>query len=606
MLLTPRPFPLQTLPDELIREVFAHLPQQDRLSLCLVDRKCNRIATKLLYRRIYLNDSNVVRSDYVDLAINWTLLNIPSYLSEEESRQVANAKLEQLIETFHRNKLTVQSVEWIRINWDLDPRLQKTVLFILCNEAVSLQRLENITDPSCNSIIASGAVSSRSVTSFDMAPPNSLPETAVPDRYIPDLTRYLSQRISTHISRMTLFIDPLKLFNHLYPLSAKLQIVDLKLHWRREFFAPAYFQRCLRHPPLAKMSDVFDARTLKVLTVISWNDSLSQRELDMIEDFREFVGLEDLSLISIKQNILVLMGLFTKLTELKRLKLDFLEDLVPQTTKPEIFLSILLNCKKLQFIDMRFEGLDPPIISTDNDRFKITQKCQCDNCIRVFDSIIHKKFFIYPEDSLLSSVQDLAAKDIFTMMKYLSLLPYSKACDHYPSVRTQPMNMDQFVNKMNGNLLAYRRGKRQLTRDVVPTRNTVNGNGNADASGNAGANGDAGANGNGDDEHEEPDECFILPHEPLTRQDVVDCYHAAIHHYQHTYLVFLKEFPQLRFLVLNDIPSVVVEENGERIFQPVFYNCGFKTNLSGWTRKPKKRDPAKDNLFWKVTSLWGY
>lgn len=572
------PFPLTKLPDELLQEVFSHLPQQDRLTACLVDRKSNKLATKLVYRRIYLNDSNVVKSDYMNLAINWTLLNIPSYLSEDDSRKIANSKLVKLIWTLSVDRFPLNCVQWIRINWDLDSTLQRTILAVLCSKGEALQRLENVTDPSCNDIIASGAVSKHKVISFDMAPPNSLPELSVPRDYIPNLQKYMKQRISTRLSHMTLFIDPIQLFNYLHPLEQKLQIVDLKLHWRREFYEPKYFMHRLRNKPLTKLSEVFDVRTLRVLTIISWSESLVPREIEMIRDFKEFIYLEDLSLISIKQNFEVLMTFFYNFPHLKRLKMDFLEDFIPETTKPEIFLTILLVCKKLQFIDMRFEGTDSQIISLHENRFVLNQRCHCGDCVHAFENILKKKIFLFPEDRLLYDIHDITAKDIFKMMRYLSLLPYSKACDCYPSVRTQPMNLEQFVRKMNRDLFFYRQSRRQL----IPSSDL-------------------------DDDEIMDGESMLkkLPHNPLTKEDVIKCYHALIHHYRTTYISFLKGFPELRFLMLNDIPTVVVEEDGERVFQPIFFHCDYKTNLTGWSKHRHKKHrgngDASDSVTRKAT-----
>lgn len=555
--------PLTRLPDELVLEVFSHLAQPDRLRVSMLNRRCHSIATKLIYRRIYLNDSNVVRSDYMNLAINWTLLYIPSFLTEEDSRKIANMKLRKLIYSLSVNTKALESVQWIRINWDLNSTLQKTILSLLCSRGSSLQRLENVTDPSCNEIIANGAVSSVKVTSLDMAPPNSLPEIPVPQDYIPNLQRYLNARISTSLSHVTLFIDPVKLFNYIHALKQKLQIIDLKLHWRREFFDRKYFIKRIRSPALKKMSDIFDVRTLKTLTIISWNESLVPREIQMIMEFKEFVNLEDLSLISIKQNFDVLVTLFYNLPKLKRLKMDFLEDSMPETRNSEIFLTILEVCKNLQFIDMRYEEMDPQIIGLNETRFQLHQECHCSSCVHVFECILKKKLFLFPEDYELTDIHDLAAKDIFKMMRFYSLLPYSKACDCYPSVRTQPMNLDEFVLKMNKNLLVYRQIRGQLLSPIEPRVNT--------------------------DPSDLGSLTLSLPHAPLTREDVINCYHALIHHYRTTYVAFLKGFSQLRFLMLNDIPTVVVEENKERIFQPIFYHENYETNLTGWSKSWRKQ-----------------
>ncbi|CCF58785.1 hypothetical protein KAFR_0F01880 [Kazachstania africana CBS 2517] len=567
-------FPLESLPDELIKEILSNLNQCDRLTSALVNKRFNKIATKLIYRRIYLNDSNVVRSDFMNIAINWTLLHIPSFISEEESREIANEKLLKLIDTLQTNVLTIESVEWIRINWDLDPNLQRNILNLLCNNAKSLKRLENITDPQCNDIIAKGKISQANVTSFDMAPPNALPESVVNETYIPNLVTYLNQRISNNLSHMTLFMDPIKLFNYLYHLKEKLTIVDLKLHWRREFFQGEYFTMDkLRNPPFRKLNEIFDIRTLKTLTIISWNESLIDREIEMLKEFKEFIYLEDLSLISIKQDIDILIELFNKLTNLKRLKMDFLEDFVPETTSSQIFLSILLNCKKLQFIDIRFEGIDLPMINLIENKFEVTQKCFCESCNNTFDKIIRNKIFLFPNDYYLTDLHDIATKDILKMMRYLSLFPYSKACDCYPSVRTQPMNIEQFVKKMNENLLIYRQNRSQLLPfnssedpNIVDSRNLTF-----------------------------EQKLLRLPHDPITRDDVVNIYHALLHHFKTTYYTFLKGFSDLRFLMLNDIPTVVVEENNERIFHPVFYHYNYVSNLYGWSKRDKQQNSGESS-----------
>ncbi|AET39955.1 SCF ubiquitin ligase complex subunit DAS1 Ecym_5182 [Eremothecium cymbalariae DBVPG len=562
-------FPLERLPDELIQEIFSHLPQGERLKLCLINRRCHEIAMHLLYSRIYLNDSNVVKSDYMDLAVNWTILYIPSFLQEEDSRKVANEKLKKLISTFRSNSKTLNMVQWVRVNWDLNPALQKTVLSLLCNRSKSLHRLENVTDPDCNDIVALGIMSRKNLTSFDMAPPNSLPERPVSDSYMPSLSKYLRRRISCKLSHMTLFMDPVQLFNCIYPLEHKLQIKDLKLHWRREFYPHKEF-KLRRNIPLMKLSEVFDIRALKVLTIISWHESLSNRELQMLHEFEDFENIEDLSLIAVAQDNLVLIGLFNRLTNLKRLKMDFLENYVSQATKPEIFLSILISCKKLQFLDIRFDALDSPIISVHNDRYQILRKCNCTKCEKTHEEIICGKIFYYADDIKASEVEELSPKDIFTMMRLQSLLPYSKACDSYPSVRTQPMNMDQFVQIMNQSMIQYRKSRGQLK--DVPVG--IDGELDFDAA------------------------LRLLPHAPFTKQDVIDCFHTLIHHYQRTYITLLSEFPLLRFLMLNDIPTMIVEENSERIPHPVFFHEGYVSNLHGWTQTFKRRnsDDSKNIL----------
>lgn len=525
-------FPLESLPDELLAEVITHVPQRDRLNLCLVNKRVSKLALPILYRRIYLNDSNVVESDIVNLAINWTYLYMPPNEAECWSRGLANAKLDLLIRTLSRNSERLNSIQWIRINWDLDKEKQAEVLRLLCTYSKSIIRLENVTDPDCNDIIANGIQSRHNVTSFDSAPPNSMPEGEVSRTYLPNLAQYLKQRISSNLSHMTLFMDPIQLFNCIYPFQFKLQIHDLKLHWRKEYYPPDQLKPLNQYPKLTKLSDVFDVRTLKVLTIISWNENLNKRELEILTEFYEFTEIRDLSLISMRQNPAILIELFKRLKNLKRLKTDFLHEFTPHPVSTDVFLSILLNCRELQFLDLRFENIDRQIISIEGSRFKFLHNCHCDDCNHVFQDILYAKFFNSSKDMVIRDLSDLIAKDIFTMMKYLSLLPYSKAFDIYPSVRTQPMNLSDFVTKIN----EYNRHYKSMHRNSTPI-------------------------------------------EPITESDVIKCYHAMVHHNKKTYTTILSNLKRLRYLVLNDVPCIVLEREGARVPVPVFFNNGYKSNM---------------------------
>ena len=207
---------------------------------------------------------------------------------------------------------------------------------------------------------------------------------------------------------------------------------------------------------------------------------------------------------------------------------------------------------------------------------------------------------MFPEDYYIHDLQDIAAKDIFKMMKYLSLLPYSKACDAYPSVRTQPMNLTNFVTKMNHNLLEYRNSKSQLVPKIVNNphqHSTVTSTSTAHMSepemiiiddDDDDDEINAAIPPSSDDTAATISTDLELPHESLTKRDIIMCYHALIHHFKSIYVTFLKSFPHLRFLMLNDIPTIVMEENNERIFEPVFYHYDYKSNLYGWSKESNK------------------
>lgn len=143
------------------------------------------------------------------------------------------------------------------------------------------------------------------------------------------------------------------------------------------------------------------------------------------------------------------------------------------------------------------------------------------------------------------------------------------------------MDIESFVLLMNSSLRLYRASRCQLIRDPVVPLDT----------------GDL-----VDSEDDDEDTNMILPHKPLTKQDVLDCYHALIHHQRRTYIALLSQFPKLRFLVLNDVATVVINEDDERILQPVFYNNGFVSNLKGWTDNGKSQRDSR--IFMEKSALY--
>ena len=50
-----------------------------------------------------------------------------------------------------------------------------------------------------------------------------------------------------------------------------------------------------------------------------------------------------------------------------------------------------------------------------------------------------------------------------------------------------------------------------------------------------------------------------LPYESLTKIDIIHLYHSMIHDSRRSYFIFLKGFPELRFLMLNEVPTIATE-----------------------------------------------
>ncbi|KAL6948874.1 hypothetical protein ACO0QE_001349 [Hanseniaspora vineae] len=639
--------PLNIFSDELLYEVITHMDQRTKLAMSLVSFRFHKLANKSIYRQIYLNDCCVVESKRINLANKWTVLYLPALIDEKKSRSIADKKLCRLLATFDsKPQTTLIHVEWVRINWDLNKDLQRTIVERLCNGAPNLVRLENVIDPSCYNIIAQGKYSNRnsSLRSFDMAPPNSSPGDTIDDNYLPNFYKFLDSRLYNNIDNittLTLFIDPVILFGlnnyldqeinfGLYPKllrgGKKLYIKDLKLHWRLEFFPMNIFQlqQKATKMTLPKLSDLFDARTLETLTIISWEEEMEERNKELLKQVADFHNLKDLSLISLQQSFAILQTLFDgkNMPDLKRLKFDFLDSFGLDNASPLLLRVILDNCKKLEYLDIRSnEFLIQPIVSlrrsmdngTNNReeynqqnlrllKFGVTQQCYCPKCCDYFNNFLTKTLFpkeLDFNDINYMKLHEFFFRDIFKLMKHYGLFPYSKASDIYPSVRTQPMNISEFVKKFNLKLVLesahpFMRALRgNMERVYKKLFYTI-----------------FGALRKVEQEGELSND-YMLEQKPfakvdqqianemlpgdeykshfITGVDVVRSVHTLMHHNKKPYEYILAKLPNLKFLVFNDLPVAIVEESvndtnfgrtkTRRRVQPAFFSSGYDCNL---------------------------
>ncbi|KAL6944620.1 hypothetical protein ACO0RG_001359 [Hanseniaspora osmophila] len=639
--------PLNTFSDEILYEVITHMDQRTKLAMSLVNLRFHKLANKSIYRQIYLNDCCVVESKSINLANKWTVLYLPALIDEKKSRFIADKKLCRLLATFEEKpQTTLKHVEWVRINWDLNKNLQKLIVERLCNGAPNLVRLENVIDPSCYDIIAQGKYSDRnsSLRSFDMAPPNSSPGDTIDDHYLPNFYKFLDSRFYNNIDNittLTLFIDPVILFGlnnyldqetnfGLYPKllrgGKKLYIKDLKLHWRLEFFPMNVFQlqQKATKMTLPKLSDMFDTKTLETLTIISWEEEMEERNKELLRQVADFHNLKDLSLISLQQSFAILQTLFDgkNMPDLKRLKFDFLDSFGLDNASPLLLRVILDNCKKLEYLDIRSnEFLVQPIVSLrrsmDNEtnnreeyhhqnlrlfKFGVTQQCYCPKCCDYFNSFLTKTLFpkeLDFNDINYMKLHEFFFRDIFKLMKHYGLFPYSKASDIYPSVRTQPMNISEFVKKFNLKLVLesghpFMRRLREsmepiykkLFETILDMYVKVKAEGGFSSK-------------------------YMMEQKPfakvdqqiasetlpgdeykshfITGVDVVRSVHTLMHHNRKPYQYILSKLPNLKFLVFNDLPVAIVEESlndvnfsGQKIrkrIQPAFFSSGYECNL---------------------------
>lgn len=526
-LASPRGSKLLLLPNEILQNIVSLLTQPDLVTLTITSKLFYKLATRVLYSKIYLNDSVIELSDVCELASTWSWLRLKPSTSNEESRNEANYKLECLLRSLHENPQLANGIMEVRLNWDLEVSLQKSFVEFITNCSQSLRIIENVTDPALNSAIDSGYYS-KNLISLDLPPPNPLPSLEITRNYIPDSQAYLRKRLTNIIRVLTLFMDPLLMFNNLVSPKKKLEIESLKLHCRADTYPGQIYNR--HNWKFDHLNQIFDTRYLKVLTIISWYDHVCPDRVYKFDQWADFTNLEDITLIAVTYNDKKISNLINKCHKLKRLKLDFSFPRRAMAKNSLVFKSIFTHKDQLQFLDIKL-NLTSRIINLDVREFKIMLKvpCKCSLCQdRVLNGILRGKILPTPDDYKINNMDVFQQIDFFDQLFESSLAPYSKAVDRYPSVKTGPDNIQDFLERFN---------KANMERS--PT--------------------------------------FI----PLLEQDFYDLSHCFIHSIKSDIEPLLTHFKRLKFLVVNDISLIIKEDEstGLRYPVPVFYSRGFKTNF---------------------------
>lgn len=549
------PTVLHRLPTELVQEVVWFLPQKDLLSLSLASRYLRELAANILYRRIYLNDTRVEASEEYLLAPNWSWLEVKCFAGEAESeadvetrsKQCANGKLRSLIRALSSSPGLCNKVVEVRLNWDLDINLQMELIEVLVNRSQSLRIIENVTDPRLNSVILRGRYV-RNLVSLDLPPPNTLPSIDISRDYLADLQQCVAQRLQhglASIKVLIIFMNPLLLFNNVYRLrpGRKFQIASLKIHYRADFYPEQVYSRANR--TLARYSDVFDVRYLRVLTIISWHEQILPESTYDFAQWHDFTQLEDITLIAVTFDDPKIARLIERAHCLKRLKLDFFYPRRSMATDSLTYKAIFHQRRNLRFLDLKL-ALNVKIVNLDVRRYRIKIKipCKCSLCQdRVLKGIFESKILPTDDDYFVQQIENYEIINFFDQLFMSNLLPYSKAVDAYPSVETGSDSIESFLARFNSM--------------------------NAERS-----------------------STFV----PLDTQDFYDLFHCLIHNLKHTLAPFVTEFPQLKFLVLNDISFLIKDGSEFRYPVPLFFSTNYQTNFTG-KDDDEEDDDEEDRYF---------
>lgn len=521
---------LSDFPNEIQSSIISFLQQDDLVTMCLVSKLFYNLATQFLYRRIYLNDSFIETSRLNHLyllAPNWSWFKLKRDHSIDETKEDANDKLKLLVRTLRENLLLNNKIYELRLNWDLEIDLQLDLLKVVADNSQSVRIIENITDPKMNSEGLQKSKYSSNITSLELPPPQALPTMEVPDRsYLMDLTKHLTMNLTRHLRHLTLFIDPLLMFNNVVRPKFKLELNSFKYHCRQDLYPRSVYKKeeWLHH----KLSDIFDVRYLKNLTIISWHDSMPNQEIFRFADWSDFVNLEDITLIAVVFNDRLIAKMIRSCKKLRRLKLDFGNLMVLPNTR--VYKAIMSPpvMQNLEFLDMKLY-IPKKIFDLDLRTYEVEAKkfCSCLDCNATYAEVLRAKVIPTGRDFMSKAGRDFYYQvNFFYHFAHASLLPYSKAVDKYPSVRTSDDNVEQFVDYFNG----LNGGRSDFT--------------------------------------------------DITVDDFYRLFQYYIHSWKSELLPFIQFFEKLKFIVINDVAMIIVNsDNNTRVPLTLFHNRNFKSNF---------------------------
>ena len=141
--------------DYVLLNIINQLDQKTKVVVSRCNRRLNHLANKSLYRKIYINDTPIVKSDVVNIEASWSFLGnnngygqgeIVSNINKFISSITKNDINEEDPHSYNRYLNIINSIEWIRFNWDANQILQLDILN-LALKGNNLKRIENMVSP---------------------------------------------------------------------------------------------------------------------------------------------------------------------------------------------------------------------------------------------------------------------------------------------------------------------------------------------------------------------------------------------------------------------------------------------------------------------------
>lgn len=522
---------IDRLPKEIYHKIVSRLAQDDKTALTYVSKKIYDLTLPSLYQNLYLNERYYFASDYDNTlgTHKWSVLyfDFKDDDYEEDTKKSIQAKLKfrLLVRSLAESPMILcPLINRIHCTWHLDQETLISFLTLLNKYANNLMLFESFIK---GEIIPYLWTHASTLQSLNLTPPEMLPNSEAADAKYFELMRYnMGKYNMNQIKDLTIHVNALSFFSK---KMKPLQIRSLCLNLRDDTFAAEPLDDSIHY------YDVFDTSILNKLEILSWyNEAAADIDLYSLwnlRDFYEFKNIENLSFLSLFASEEYIQGCIENFHKLKTLKIDFMFDVT--LSKATVDLMGKSECSRtLEYIDMKIEDLDVPLLSIENDEvsyFDISVTCKCDDCKSTLNEVILQKYFPSKESLLIKNFHDVEQRNfILQMFKLFTIVPYSSAFNEYPSIGYYSKPLADHVSKVNS--LLHPESDKSQTKFV-------------------------------------------------TEEDVIRLFHMYMHSMKKTFDYFLSRFRKLQFLILNDLPTKVIQyDETQRCNVPMFHYHNYKSN----------------------------
>ncbi|GMM35396.1 SCF ubiquitin ligase complex subunit [Saccharomycopsis crataegensis] len=542
-------------PDHLLQYLFEFLPQETILNVILSNKLFHSLGSKKLYRKIYLSDSIIANTSEYNVGRLWSVLKVSKkyrdYLrddlvkktidnvfdigdvryGEEEILQILNGKLQRLISTLENSKSNYRDfVQEIWIDQDLNYELQEHLIKYVMNHSNSIRLIHSVIDKDIMYIINNGNPQiKKNLQSLELSPEHYFP-TQISTEYLKSLNDIMVNAIhdkNRQFKSLSLFANPMALLNCMnLEKDSRIEVESLTYHVRNDRFPNSIRQE--NGMKLEKLSDLIDPESLKSLTITCWMVEESQDAADKTfsdKIWSGFNNIEEVAFISmIVDERLIIDFISQTKSKLRRFRFHYA---LPRYHLVDSNSPLLNSLKKyhgnsIEYLDINFHDDDYEFYwynifeskvefnNAEFDEFGVKNTgCFCDDCIYTKQSIIKEKLFKNKLEEI--EEQEFRAKNIGSIIFSKGLIPYTFSFDKYPSF-INVLKIENFLKRFNA-----------------------------------------------------------LHEVELDFQEFNLIYQTLIHHMRPAVQFFISSFPELKRLVLNDIPFMIVEtESDGKIGKSVF------------------------------------